>query len=90
MVDKNCPVKRAAYSYTVMQSVPGPSSIASGKLMSGPPQIQQQVMQVWAQHHELRTYGDPRDYEMYCVFCGQISMQSQWATAMQEQKSVGS
>jgi len=81
MVSKQCPVSRAAYCYIQMRPVTMPGVLANGQLGRPQQAMEQQVMQVWSQHHELRVYGDPTEYMMYCVFCGEIAMQVQWVEA---------
>lgn len=81
MVSKQCSVSRAAYCYIQMRPVNMPGVLTNGRL--GVPQqaMEQQVVQVWAQHHELRVFGDPNEYTMYCIFCGEIAEQVYWIEA---------
>ena len=81
MVSKQCPVSRAAYCYIQMRPVNMPSVLQNGRLGAPQQAMEQQVMQVWAQHHELRIYGDPFNHELYCVFCGEIASQHDWVEA---------
>lgn len=81
MVEKYCPVMRAAYGFGV-PVVPRGLSTPNGQ------GAQIGIQQVNARNHELRVYGNPNDYMMYCVYCGELAKQLLWNSALSRPDEV--
>lgn len=74
---KQCTVQRAFQAIVVGQQ-PAPRSALQANGV--PAQALLQIQQFANMNHELRMFGD--DYEMYCVWCGQMDSQINWVIAL--------
>ena len=70
-----CIVQRIVWG----QWLPAPSMRSGPLTVSNQQAIQMLPQERATQHHELRMTGlSQYDYEMFCIFCGEVGTQKEW------------
>ncbi len=77
---KSCPIQRPVYGFLIQRAVNMPKSL----MVNGQQAIEQAIQQFAANNHELRQWGEAQNYEMYCVFCGELASQLKWSTVLSQ------